>query len=96
MMENRPDEGAVAATVRDITERIAETCAKCGRDPADVRLMAVTKTVEAARVNEAIARGCGCSGKTARRSCSKSTPSIPLGRNASILSATCRETKLRV
>lgn len=32
MTENRPDEGAVAATVRDITERIAETCAKCGRD----------------------------------------------------------------
>lgn len=57
MMENRPDEGAVAATVRDITERIAETCAKCGRDPADVRLMAVTKTVEAARVNEAIGAG---------------------------------------
>ena len=57
MTENRPDEGAVAATVRDITERIAETCAKCGRDPADVRLMAVTKTVEAARVNEAIGAG---------------------------------------
>lgn len=32
MTENRPDERAVAATVRDITERIAETCAKCGRD----------------------------------------------------------------
>ena len=51
MMENRPDEGAVAATVRDITERIAETCAKCGRDPADVRLMAVTKTVEIGRAH---------------------------------------------
>lgn len=49
--------GAVADQVHRIMDSIATQCAACGRSPSDVRLMAVTKTVEAARVNEALAAG---------------------------------------
>lgn len=51
------DNGSVADSVGRIRDEIARQCAACGRAPAEVRLMAVTKTVDAARVNEAIAAG---------------------------------------
>lgn len=50
-------EGSIANRIALINDSIERTCAECGRSPADVRLMAVTKTVEPARVNEAIAAG---------------------------------------
>jgi len=40
-----------------VLERIADACARVGRDPADVTLVAVTKTVPAARVRAAVAAG---------------------------------------
>ena len=56
-MTNGLNDGSVKASVQCITESIERACAQCGRNPADVRLMAVTKTVPAERVNEAIAAG---------------------------------------
>lgn len=56
MMTNQSNSG-IAETVDAVRENIAQMCAACGRSPAEVRLMAVTKTVEPERVNEAIAAG---------------------------------------
>jgi len=56
-----PDAALVAA-FRDARERvldgIAAAAARAGRDPADVTLVAVSKTVDAARVRAAVAAGC--------------------------------------
>jgi hypothetical protein len=56
-----PDPALVAA-FRDARERvlgsIAAAAAGVGRDPADVTLVAVSKTVDAARVRAAVAAGC--------------------------------------
>lgn len=57
MMENQFDNSDIAVTISQINERIANACASAGRTPESVKLMAVTKTVEAARVNAAIAAG---------------------------------------
>ena len=57
MTTNPCSEHTVAQQVARIQEEIWETCAACGRDPASVRLMAVTKTVEPERVNQAIQAG---------------------------------------
>ena len=54
------DAGAVAAiaAARDrVLDRIAAACARVGRDPADVRLVAVTKTVPVERIRAAVAAG---------------------------------------
>jgi PLP dependent protein len=42
---------------RGILERIAEATARVGRDPADVEIVAITKTVPAARIQAAIEAG---------------------------------------
>lgn len=47
----------IAANLTDINARIAAACAAAGRDPASVRLMAVSKTQPAAAVEEAAAAG---------------------------------------
>lgn len=49
--------GSVKDNVSRICDEVANACAQSGRDPADVHIMAVTKTVDAARVNEAIRAG---------------------------------------
>lgn len=41
----------------DIKERINAACKKAGRDPAEVKLLAATKTVPAAVINHAIEKG---------------------------------------
>lgn len=41
----------------EILERIAAACARVGRDPADVQLVAVSKTVPAERLRDAVAAG---------------------------------------
>ena len=47
----------VAGRLHRVTERIATACARAGRDPGSVRLIAVSKTVPAAGVAEAMAAG---------------------------------------
>jgi len=47
----------VGTNILRIRERIAEAALRSGRRPADVRLMAVTKTVDDGRIAEAIAAG---------------------------------------
>jgi len=47
----------LAATRASILDRIAEAAARAGRDPASVEVVAVTKTVPAERVREALDAG---------------------------------------
>jgi pyridoxal phosphate enzyme (YggS family) len=47
----------IAENLERVREKIANACAKCGRDPGDVELIAVTKTHPAERVREAIEAG---------------------------------------
>lgn len=48
---------SIADNLAGVKIRIGDAAVRSGRDPADVRLVLVTKTVEAARVREAIAAG---------------------------------------
>ncbi len=43
--------------IKTIKSRIARACQKVGRDPADITLIAVTKTIDAEIVNKSIALG---------------------------------------
>lgn len=48
---------------KEITEKIAASAVKSGRNPSDVRLMAVTKTVSPAHINHMISLGVGLIGE---------------------------------
>ncbi len=48
---------SVAENLRLVRERISAACARSGRDPADVRIVAVSKTQPADAVVEAVAAG---------------------------------------
>ena len=47
----------VAARVAEVRERIATAAGRAGRDPADVTLVAATKTVDVARVQAVVDAG---------------------------------------
>jgi pyridoxal phosphate enzyme (YggS family) len=49
--------GSVSENIAFVREEIARAARKAGRSPADVRLLAVTKTVDDDRIREAIAAG---------------------------------------
>ena len=48
----------VAANLAAVRERIAAAARAAGRDPSEVRLVAVTKTVDDERIRAAVAAGC--------------------------------------
>lgn len=48
----------IAANLTKVRNRIASACGRAGRDPYEVRLLPVTKTVDKARLREAYAAGC--------------------------------------
>ena len=56
-MTSSPTSSPTAANVARVRERIAAACARAGRDPSEVTLIAVTKTWPADAVLEAIAAG---------------------------------------
>jgi len=47
----------IGDNIREIRENIAEAALRSGREPSEVRLMAVTKTVDDDRILEAIEAG---------------------------------------
>jgi PLP dependent protein len=53
----RPGPDEIGANLRAIRDRLDETAAASGRDPADVRLVVVTKTVPAETIRHAVAAG---------------------------------------
>ncbi len=50
--------GAIAARLEAVRRQVADAADVAGRDPEDVRIVAVTKTVGVAEVQQAIAAGC--------------------------------------
>jgi len=54
---DRADEHGVARAREAVLGRIEAAARRAGRDPGSIRLVAVTKTVEAERIREAIAAG---------------------------------------
>ncbi len=63
MTESLSAEALVRDNLCRIEENIQAACAAAGRDRAEVTLMAVTKTVDAARINAALAAGVTCIGE---------------------------------
>ncbi len=53
---SRQDE--ITSNLNSIKERIASACRRCGRDPAGVKLIAVTKTYPASDIEIAVGAGC--------------------------------------
>lgn len=54
---------SIAENIQAVQTRIEAACDRAFRDPADIRLVAVTKTVGAARIVEAIQAGIDCIGE---------------------------------
>ncbi len=48
----------IKTNLATIQQKIADACAKAGREPSSVRLLPVTKTVPAERLRIAFAAGC--------------------------------------
>jgi PLP dependent protein len=48
---------AIADSIKTVQEKIERACSKAGRDPGEVTLVAVTKTVEAEKIKTAIQHG---------------------------------------
>ncbi len=63
------DERTIAENIRELRERIAAAAAESGRDAGEVRLMAVTKTVPAGRVNLALRAGADLLGENRVQEC---------------------------
>jgi len=54
---------AIADNVREVRDRIEAAASRAMRDPGDIRLVGITKTVEPARIIEAIEAGVTCIGE---------------------------------
>ena len=48
---------SIEERIEHVRSRIMQACSRCGRDPAGVSLVAVSKTVEPERILQALARG---------------------------------------
>jgi hypothetical protein len=57
MTGRQADVDALRAAYERVLERIAQACARVGRDPASVTLVAVSKTVDAERLGAAVEAG---------------------------------------
>jgi pyridoxal phosphate enzyme (YggS family) len=63
-MDRMQDEAArIAGQVEEVRQRIATACRRAGRDPSEVRLLPITKTVPAARLRAAFAAGLAAFGE---------------------------------
>jgi pyridoxal phosphate enzyme (YggS family) len=61
--ETIPQEGNIRAGIEAVRQRIAAACGRAGRDPAEVTLVAVTKTVPASAIQTAYLAGVSCFGE---------------------------------
>jgi pyridoxal phosphate enzyme (YggS family) len=56
-MDDSPSPGAAAGRLAEVRRKMAQACAEAGRDPADVALVAVSKTFGAEAIAPVIAAG---------------------------------------
>jgi hypothetical protein len=68
---------ALAAARAEVLERIAGACARAGRDPAGVTLVAVSKTVPSDRVRAAVAAGLTVLGENRVQEAAAKIPAVP-------------------
>ncbi len=68
---------ALFAARARVLERIADACARSGRDPADVQLIAVSKTVPAERLRAAVAAGLTVLGENRVQEAAAKAPLVP-------------------
>lgn len=66
----------IADNIRTIRNRMAAAAARAGRDPADIRLMAVSKTVEPERIRQALAAGVGLLGENYVQEAREKIPAV--------------------
>ena len=67
----------IAANLAAVQNRIAAACVRAGRDPADVRLVAVTKTFGPDAVAEAVRAGAGLLGENRVQEAAAKIPLCP-------------------
>ncbi len=72
-------EPGIAEHLESVRRRIAQAAERSGRDPAAVRLIAVTKTVAPERIAEALAAGVTDLGENRVQEALRKHPSVPLG-----------------
>ena len=75
-----PDPAAVAGFVAarvHVLAAIADACARSGRDPAGVTLVAVSKTVDAVRLRAALAAGLTTLGENRVQEAEEKIPAVP-------------------
>ena len=77
MPESAPEIVALAAARAEVLARIAAACARVGRDPAEVTLVAVSKTVEAGRLRDAVAAGLTLLGENRVQEGAAKAPDVP-------------------
>jgi len=77
MTESSPAIVALAAARAEVLARIAAACARVGRDPAEVSLVAVSKTVEAGRLRDAVAAGLTLLGENRVQEGAAKAPGVP-------------------
>lgn len=70
---------AIEENLKIINEEIAEAAVRSGRDPGDISLMAVTKTVESRFINHAIANGINLIGENKVQELLLKEPELNLG-----------------
>jgi len=78
-----PDPAAVAGFVAarvHVQAAIADACARSGRDPAGVTLVAVSKTVDAVQLRAALAAGLTTLGENRVQEAEEKVPAVPGGR----------------
>jgi pyridoxal phosphate enzyme (YggS family) len=61
--ETTPREADIRARIEAVRQRITAACVRVGRDPAEVTLVAVTKTVPASAIQAAYLAGVNCFGE---------------------------------
>lgn len=67
---------ALRENLKEIEENISAACQRAGRKREEVTLMAVTKTVDVQRINEAISLGCGLIGENRVQEFLQKEPSL--------------------
>ena len=70
----------IAENLAAVQDRIVAACERAGRDPADVRLVAVTKTFGPEVVSEAIRAGAGLLGENRVQEAAAKIPECVAGR----------------
>ena len=82
----------IAANIAQIRKRIAAVCQNCGRNPAEVRLVAVSKKKPAEDIEAAFAAGQTLFGESYVQECVAKIEEVKAAANG-ISSAHCRATR---